>query len=91
MELITASLAVLWAWVFIKSLLQSYMQRIPDWVTHLTIIPGLAYVALHAPAQYVLIAAIAGAVLLLHGLVTQGVPAVRTAVKKRRSNIPPPP
>jgi len=91
MELITASLAVLWAWVFIKSFLAPYLYRVPDWLVHLTVIPGLAYLALHAPQQYVLIAAIAGVVLLLHGLVTQGVPSIGTRVKRRRSNIPPPP
>lgn len=91
MELIIASLAVLWAWVFIKSFLYPYLYRVPDWAIHLTVIPGLAYLALHAPQQYVLIAAVAGVVLLLHGLVTQGVPAVRSNVKRRKSNIPPPP
>ena len=91
MELIISALAVLWAWVFIKGFVQPYLHRVPDWLVHLTVIPGLAYLALHAPQQYVLIAAIAGAVLLLHGLVTQGVPSVRTQVKRRRSNIPPPP
>jgi len=91
MEFIITCLAVLWAWVLIKSFLYSYLYQIPDWLIHLTVIPGLAYLALHAPAQYVLIAAVAGGVLLLHGLVTQGIPAVRNTVTRRRSNIPPPP
>ena len=91
MELITLSLAVLWAWVFIKSFLYPYLYQLPDWLIHLTVIPGLAYLALQAPHQYVLLAAIAGAVLLLHGVVSQGMPAPRTRVTRRRSNIPPPP
>lgn len=90
MELVITSLAVLWAWVFIKGFLNPILHRVPDWVIHLTVIPGLAYLALHAPHQYVLVAAVAGVVLLLHGLVTQGVPS-RPTVKRRRSNIPPPP
>lgn len=91
MELIIASLAVLWAWVFIKIYIYPRVSWVPDWLVHLTVIPVLAYLALHAPHQYALIAAVSGTVLLLHGLVTQGVPSVRNSVKRRRSNIPPPP
>jgi hypothetical protein len=91
MELIIEALAVLWAWVFIRNFVYPYVLGIPDWLIHLTVIPGLAYLSLHAPQQYVGIAAIAGAVLVLQGFINQGIPAARAQIKRRRSNIPPPP
>lgn len=91
MEFILASLAVFWAWEFIRLYMYPYLYWLPDWVIHLTVIPGLAYLALIAPAPYVLLAAIAGVVMLVTMAIRRDVPSPRPRITRRRSNIPPPP
>lgn len=91
MEFITASLAVFWAWEFIRLYLHRFMYWVPDWLVHLTVIPGLAYLALHAPTAYVMLAAVAGAVTLMTMAIRRDIPLPHSRVKNRRSNIPPPP
>jgi uncharacterized membrane protein (DUF2068 family) len=88
MEIVTAALMSIWAWGFIRNLLW----KLPEWVLYLTVIPGIAYLSLHVPADIRNPAAVAGVVMLVQTTLFKGfLPAKQSVVKRRRSNIPPPP
>lgn len=87
-HLITAALAAVWLWGFLRPL----VGRLPEWLTYLTLVPLVSYLSFITPDTARFVLAIACVVMLVQAVVFKGfLPATQTAVKRRRSNIPPPP
>lgn len=83
MHFITSILTALWAWEFIKVYI-----RFPDWIIHLIIVPGVAYLAWILPVPYAVVLAITGAVMLIQRIFGSSTSVPQT---KRKSRMPPPP
>jgi hypothetical protein len=88
MDFLAISLMAMWIWILISN----FTSRIPGWLIHLTVIPAIAYVSIHTPAETRNILAVAGSVMLLQVVVGKDLPTPKSSVKtRRRSSIPPPP
>jgi hypothetical protein len=87
MSFIATVLMAAWVWMLVSN----FTSRIPSWLIHLTLIPLIAYLALHAPTDTRNVLGVAGGVMLVQSVFKQDAPARKLPVKRRRSNIPPPP
>lgn len=87
MSFIAVTLMAAWVWM----LLSNFTARVPSWLIHLTVIPLIAYLALHAPHETQNILGVSGGVMLVQSFFKDDRPARKLPVKRRRSNIPPPP
>jgi len=87
MNFLAVILMAAWVWMFVSN----FTTRVPSWLIHLTVIPLIAYLALHAPQQTQNVLGVAGGVMLVQSFFKNDTPAQKPAVKRRRSNIPPPP
>lgn len=87
MSFIAVTLMAAWIWMLVSN----FTSRIPSWLIHLTVIPAIAYLALHAPPQTRNVLGVSGGVMLVQSVFKQDAPTRKLPVKRRRSNIPPPP
>lgn len=87
MSFIAVILMAAYVWLFVSN----FTSRVPSWLIHLTVIPLIAYLALHAPHQTQNVLGVAGGVMLVQSFFKHDTPARKLPVKRRRSNIPPPP
>lgn len=87
MNFIAVILMAAYVWLFVSD----FTTRVPGWLIHLTVIPIIAYLALHAPHDTQSILGVAGGVMLVQSFFKNDTPAPKLPAKRRRSNIPPPP
>jgi hypothetical protein len=87
MNFIAVILMAAYVWLFVSN----FTTRVPGWLIHLTVIPIIAYLALHAPHDTQNILGVAGGVMLVQSFFKNDTSAPKSPVKRRRSNIPPPP
>jgi hypothetical protein len=87
MSLIATILAAAYVWLFVSN----FTSRVPGWIIHLTVIPLIAYLALHAPHTTQNVLGVAGGVMLVQSFFKNDESTRKLPVKRRRSNIPPPP
>lgn len=87
MSFIAVILMAAYVWLFVSN----FTSRVPSWLIHLTVIPLIAYLALHAPHTTQNVLGVAGGVMLVQSFFKNDAPARKLSAKRRRSNIPPPP
>ena len=87
MTFIAVILMASWAWMLVRD----FTSRIPGWFVHLTLVPVIAYLSLHAPPEIQNILGVSGGVMLIQLLLKDTKPVSKLPVKRRQSNIPPPP